>query len=125
MRKLLAIFFLLLLTLTTEPGIQIMKLPLLLNHFATHLTERRSNSFTGFLKQHYSSFHHSDSDSRQDEQLPFKTVSAEAFTSLYVSSFPAVELIHSSAVKFKPVLSPYQFSLQDHMKGIFHPPKNA
>ncbi len=123
MQKLIAIVFLFITVMTTETGIQLLKLPMLVNHFATHLSEGRSNNFTDFIKEHYSGNQHHDNDRQQDEQLPFKTVITESFFSLYVA-VPYPLLTQFSCGHSKSQLSSqYSFSLQDHFTAIFHPPQ--
>ena len=122
MRKLSAILFLLLLVSTTEPGIQLFKLPLLFSHFQMHIAEGRGKSFTGFLKEHYAGSRHTDHDSQQDNQLPFKATSQEAFAGLYITSSLS-EVSPDYSIHTSYLLPIYQFSLQDYMEGIFHPPK--
>jgi hypothetical protein len=123
-RKLTAILLLLLSIVTTEAGAQLLKLPLLVTHLNTHLSEGRSRNVADFLEEHYSLPQHQDKDQQQDQQLPFKTTSVESFFSVYVPITPATIPSYTTYV-VKPkqaLLSP--FTLQDHFKGIFHPPKS-
>lgn len=122
-RRLFAIFFLILLISSTETGIQLMKLPLLISHFNAHISEGRINSFTDFLAEHYSLEHQNDSDSRQDNQLPFKSASPDAFTSLYVPFAQPVITVQQPRIAVKNIQCNCHFTLQDYMAGIFHPPK--
>lgn len=125
MRKPLAIVFLLILAVTTEPGIQLLKFPLLFSHYTTHVTEGRSKSFPGFLKEHYSKTRHTDNDSKQDNELPFKAVSPDSFSNLYLTSFAVTLPLQHYTPQILHSLPAYHFSMQDHMAGVFHPPKAA
>jgi hypothetical protein len=124
-QKPIAILFLFITVMTTETGIQLLKIPMLVNHFTAHMSEGRSNNFTDFIKEHYSGNQHDDSDRQQDEQLPFKTVITESFYSLYVP-VPSSILTQISFGHSKSQLSTlYSFNLQDHFKTIFHPPQSS
>lgn len=125
MRKPASILFLLIILLTSEPGAQLLKMPLLFGHFQTHLAEGRSDDLLDFLQEHYSGYHHNDEDSEQDNQLPFKTSTADSFTGLYIPS-----IFSSSEEKRKMTGKAYSisradFTLQDGLTGVFHPPKIA
>src|SRR5574338_1448446 len=72
MKKVAAIFFLSLFTLSTTEAGQLLKLPLLVSHYLKHKTEGRSTNFIGFIKEHYNGNQENDSDSKEDRQLPFK-----------------------------------------------------
>lgn len=124
MRKLIAILFLLLTVVTTEAGIQLLKLPMLINHFAVHISEGRSKGLRDFLHQHYSTNQHNDSDSQQDQQLPFKTVSIESFYSMYVPVNAPAITHYSFDFPQRKLPSLYSFHLQDHCSAIFHPPQS-
>jgi hypothetical protein len=123
MRRLIAVIFLLLTIVTTETGVQLLKLPMLITHFTTHLSEGRSSSLAGFLEEHYSGGRHNDKDSQQDQQLPFKTVNVESFSSLYVPAISPVLAQNSFSSSQPQLSSAYCFTLQDHFAGIFHPPR--
>jgi hypothetical protein len=108
---------------TTETGVQLLKLPMLITHFTTHLSEGRSRNLAGFLEEHYSGGRHNDNDSQQDQQLPFKTANVESFSSLYVPAIsPALTQYFFTGSK-KQQSSACCFALQDHFAGIFHPPR--
>jgi hypothetical protein len=124
-RRIIAISLLLLTIATTETGMQLMKLPVLVSHFSDHLSDRRSNNLADFLSEHYSLGQHQDSDKQQDQQLPFKSISVESFYSLYMPVAPVVLVPYTPGVAQQRIALLPSFSLQDHFAGIFHPPKYA
>jgi len=62
---------------------QLLKLPLLFEHFHTHRMEDPTISFIGFLRMHYDYTAQPDEDHDQDMRLPFKNRDA-----CLASSFP-------------------------------------
>jgi hypothetical protein len=67
-----AIIFLLLMVLTQTPAQQLLKLPVLLEHFREHKKEDPHVSFAAFIKLHYFSGNPRDADYDRDQQLPFR-----------------------------------------------------
>jgi hypothetical protein len=124
-RKVVAIFFLILAVSTTDTAIQVFKLPILLTHFRDHVSDGRSHSISDFIKEHYSGSHQNDADSKQDEQLPFKTLNSNAFFCVYLPSAPITTVQSSIALNNKKILYAGHFTLQDHMARIYQPPKAA
>ena len=114
------IFLLTLLVFIQTPAGQVLKLPVLIEHFINH--KKQDNvSFIGFLKDHYSS-NHNDADQREDEQLPFKNIK---FFTMGYAIVPALVntqvLIHLAADK--KLIFPDSYAPQQHLASIFHPPK--
>lgn len=52
---------------------EVLRLPLLWEHFTEHKSENDSLSFLTFLEQHYAHSHSSESDDSEDHNLPFKS----------------------------------------------------
>ena len=125
MSKLAYILFLLIVTLTSEPGTQLLKLPMLFGHFQTHLADGRSDDLLDFLQEHYSGYHHNDEDSEQDNRLPFKTSNADSFTGLYIPSIVSSTCEKRNITGDEYPVGRTDFTLQDCMTGVFHPPKIA
>lgn len=69
-----------------SPLQELLKLPVLLEHFQEHLREKPQTSVLGFVILHYFSGSPHDSDYERDMQLPFKTLEVTAF-SLAVADF--------------------------------------
>jgi hypothetical protein len=54
---------------------QLLKLPLLIQHYIHHQSKDPSLSFLAFLKIHYTDPQHpNDNDDREDNELPFKSI---------------------------------------------------
>ena len=121
MRKLAAIFFLVLFTSSTTQAGQLLKLPLLVTHFLEHLRDGRSHSLIDFLKEHYIYHHSADNDSKEDAKLPFKSALESNFSTVCVLPFP----VHSPVIAKEPgpVYNVYhQPQLTNFHGEIFHPP---
>ncbi|HET9825605.1 MAG TPA: hypothetical protein VFP87_09725 [Chitinophagaceae bacterium] len=120
MRSTVSILLLSLLTFTLTPLGEVVKLPVLIQHYYMH-KQQDSISLLGFLKDHYST-RHKDADQSQDEQLPFRTVAVQGIGFALVpamvrtSFVPRQELIKKVAVGDS--ILPKQ-----HLCSIFHPPR--
>ncbi len=73
MKKIIAISFLLVYLFSTTEAKQLLKLPLVFQHFKEHQKENKTISFLHFLKIHYLQGSPRDKDYNRDMQLPFKT----------------------------------------------------
>lgn len=123
MRKTIAILFVVIFTgATTELG-QVLKLPLLVQHYLAH-RETQPVSFWQFIYDHYS-YDHQDADKNQDMQLPFKTV----VTAAVITATAPRHRIEVS----KPWQSTAEVSFPAHTNfipqqsvcSIFHPPRTV
>jgi|SRR6478672_2155200 len=123
MKRITAIFFLVIFAGSfTELG-QLIKLPSLVQHYYAH-QQKSAVSFFDYLEEHYSS-HRDDGDKNEDMQLPFKMVIS---TPSLVVGLPSTgpEIIDplpiSRDIKFASqqyfIASPRTFS-------IFHPPRTV
>jgi hypothetical protein len=70
MKKGVTIFLLVSMVSLQTPVGQLLKLPLLIEHFIKH-QQQDGVSLLAYLQDHYSEDHH-DADLPEDEQLPFK-----------------------------------------------------
>ena len=52
---------------------ELVKLPVLFQHFFEHKELDQQMTFLGYLEHHYSDVPHTDNDADRDNQLPFKT----------------------------------------------------
>lgn len=121
MRKIAAIFFLVLFTSSTTQAGQLLKLPLLVTHFLEHLRDGRSHSLVDFLKEHYIDHHTTDNDSNEDAKLPFKSALQSTFSTVCVLPFA----LHPAVISKEPgrVYNVYhQPQLSNFHGEIFHPP---
>lgn len=71
-RKVIAIFFLAVVLLAQSPLQQLLRLPVLLEHFREHQAIGGGISFLDFIQLHYLSGNPKDDDYDRDNQLPFR-----------------------------------------------------
>jgi hypothetical protein len=72
--KVIAAFFLLTIyMLSATASREILKLPLLAEHFYDHIEENRNTGLISFLVMHYYTEDGTDVDADEDNQLPFKS----------------------------------------------------
>ena len=120
MRKFLTIALLLLFTVTQTEFGQLLRLPLLAEHFYKH-RQQDGTSLIAFLKEHYTREHHDD-DAAEDNQLPFKSSFSQPAAFMLVPAAPDAQqpvcslttkryLLNDPEVRPRPVY------------GIFHPPR--
>jgi len=127
MKKAAAIFLFILYLFGSTEAYQLLKLPMLVQHYIKHEKEQPGISLLAFLKMHYSKNILIDDDWQQDMKLPFKTHDSDVCMMASVS-LPSHRIIFD--IVPPPVVSPtfvicetnqYSFlSLQD----IFQPPKS-
>ena len=66
-----AFILLLIMVCYQTPANQLLRLPILVEHFLSHKSAK-GTSLLDFLKEHYAT-NHQDADQSEDEQLPFKS----------------------------------------------------
>ena len=115
-----AILLLVRLTITRTPLGQLIKLPVLIEHYHKHRLQD-GVSLLGFLKDHYAS-EHNDADQPEDERLPFKTMLLQhidfAVVPAVVKTDFAVCFAIPAKLMFRDIYTP-----QQHLCNIFHPPR--
>jgi hypothetical protein len=126
MRKLFAIFFILIFSASfTEAG-QMIKFPILLEHYAKHKKDNNRISFSSFIKIHYLQDHQADGDERQDNELPFKNYTLNTTSGvLYLSTITTMVTGIPGALELRYNVHNSEVVLSDHLFGIFHPPRNV
>lgn len=87
LKKSIAIFLVSLYLLSISEFNQLLKLPLLVQHFIEHQMEDESLTFCDFLGMHYAHVNQKNNDDAKDKKLPFKTNHANI-----ISNFVALEL---------------------------------
>lgn len=106
---------------------QLLKVPVLIEHFVKHKAENPKLSFIGFLSMHYFNGNPHDQDYDQDMRLPFK--SHNTCINILSLSSPL-----QSDLDFKIILYPEEIKLRfpseiDYasqcMQSIWQPPKNS
>ena len=100
---------------------QLLKLPLLVEHFIKHQQEENA-SIIDFLAEHYTTAH-DDNDAAEDEQLPFKTATFYNLGSALISPSGSPELRVVMIIKEKTALLTQRVP-QQHLQRIFHPPRS-
>ena len=119
MRNIVTILLFLLVLAQTPLG-EVMKFPMLIEHFSNH-KKMNGVSFLEFLYDHYFK-EHIDADTEDDNRLPFKTALLQ---NTGVAILPSTEMLQ---ITITPVDS-VKFILQDffvpiqHLTSIFHPPR--
>lgn len=73
MKRLVSIIFLASYLLSLTELNQLIKLPLLVEHFAEHQQNDKELTLIKFLNMHYSNDDDNDGDNEKDAQLPFKS----------------------------------------------------
>ena len=79
MKIFLSRFFLFIFILQNTAAGELLKLPLLVQHFEQHIAMHHNTTIYGFLKMHYIDPTVIDEDYAQDMQLPFKTIDLHSF----------------------------------------------
>jgi hypothetical protein len=120
MIKATAAILLLVLTVTQTPMGQLLKLPLLIEHFYKHNKNDRVSLFK-FLKEHYGA-EHSDADRSEDKQLPFKTVIMQGIDFALLPGVVKADFSLILDVPKKVILQGFYIPQQD-CYSIFHPPR--
>ena len=120
MRSFTTILLLVLLTFTQTPLGQLIKLPILIEHYYKHKLHD-GVSLLEFLNDHYASKHY-DADQPEDERLPFKTMILQhtdlAVVPAAVKPDFAVCFEIQAKLMFRDTYTP-----QQHLCNIFHPPR--
>lgn len=107
---------------------QILKFPVLIEHFIEHRSENPDLSLYEFLALHYSSETNYDADYDEDMKLPFKThnesqtisITAVYFSDSHTKIISPVLMDHSS-----PVVKNDMFIYSSYSSSIFQPPKKG
>lgn len=126
MRKGIAILFLTIYFCTVTEAHELLKLPVVFQHFIEHKSENQQLTVFQFLKIHYGQQNVKDDDYARDMQLPFKT-SGEFFSSSVTAFVPlnaSIELSNPtvfSPTEWKGYQPPQLYS--NYQVNIWQPPK--
>nr|WP_121271145.1 hypothetical protein [Pedobacter schmidteae] len=85
MKKQIILFILSIYLISGTELRELIKLPVLFQHFYEHKALNSEISFSTYLADHYNSIPHSDNDEERDNQLPFKT---PGFNGLSMQAIP-------------------------------------
>jgi|GEM_PF-68687 len=88
LKKLISIFVALTLLIFSTELQELLKLPLLFQHYYEHKAINEEITFVRYLADHYNSIPHTDNDEDRDNQLPFKSEDKNSvLTSLAIPLF--------------------------------------
>ncbi len=127
LKKMTAISFLLIfLCANTELG-QLLKLPVLIHHYADHHDDDDSTSFADFLQKHYSEEKSHPSENNEHEKLPFKSQDLGfSQTTLVYQSPQGFEFHTNKPLATQPTLIfSTAFHSSPHLSRIWQPPKSC
>lgn len=127
MRRLLAILFLFtFLNANTAFG-EVLKLPMLVQHYIEHTQEDNNTSLFNFLVQHYTGDinHHHQSDHNHHDKLPFKTTDGHFSSIVSIVSPPFFVITHKTVVTADLKLPAYnqQNYSNAYLSTIWQPPR--
>lgn len=131
MKKALAILFLVTYTFSTTELYQLLKLPVLVEHFFEHKAKNSEMSFWDFMVLHYDGNHLEnhphDDDYEQDQKLPF----------MAQTNVPSYCFVHTPPFRFEIKNKLYQcpkqkmpafdenYTANDFLSSIWQPPKSC
>jgi hypothetical protein len=106
---------------------QLLKLPLLVEHYIEHKREKSDLSVWEFLRIHYASGIDYDKDYEKDMKLPFKTHN-DCADQLVAFSTPPTALLHPLTRYYFPVIhgitvSEVDFLCAAYLSSIWQPPR--
>jgi hypothetical protein len=97
MRKLIVLFFLFLYLFSSTEFSELLKVNVLIEHFAEHKIETKTLSFSQFLYMHYIKHGKDNGDGNKDDKLPFHSDSetVNSFISVPLPCVPfSISFIH-------------------------------
>ncbi|MCA6450216.1 MAG: hypothetical protein IM584_01370 [Chitinophagaceae bacterium] len=128
MKRLIAISFLSIYLFSTTEMYQLVKLPLLVEHFIEHKQKKSDLTLWEFLCLHYKPTTEKDSDYAKDMKLPFK--SHDGCINAVIGAF--VPNNHSTEIHKPVTINSRHFPLLDEtftgssfLSTIWQPPKNC
>lgn len=127
MRKLLTILILTGYLSSSTQLIEVLKLPILINHYFEHKAENKHITFIDFLKLHYAETKHY-TQHHKEKQLPFKAIPQTAFNVVAINKTDFVESINynSSTSNYIKHTAHYNSKcISFYTANIWQPPKNC
>lgn len=127
MKKLAAIFIVVVYLFGATEASQLLKLPVLVQHYYEHKAGNESVTLMQFLHMHYMGHDDDDSDNLRDMQLPFKTL--DDFCMFASNSLPPQRIQINEVISYEVQqeftllndAAPFSFAVAD----IFQPPRIA
>lgn len=127
LKKVIAILFLSTYLFSATEFNQLLKLPLLIEHFIEHKEENKQITFWEFLSLHYKTTNVKDADYEKDMKLPFKSQSG-LFSSITIFHlFPNFDNLLNNilpASKKSYVITSEHFIDSSAVCSIWQPPKS-
>ncbi len=125
MKRVLAIWLLVVYAFGATDLHQVFKLPLLIIHYHKHQQGDPALTISGFLNIHYLQPQKADKDYREDMQLPFKAPKDYCMSAATVMSDPAVFLSVPLYEKYLNIFFPLKEMMSSLMviHSIFQPPQ--
>ena len=123
LKKTIVILFLLVFVSSNTELHQLLKLPVLMNHYLDHLKINQDESFFNFISEHDSS--QPDHSDQEHHNLPFKTTDCATVNSVlpYVNSHQiTVNRPQSFFLKVTPIYQGIIYS-SAYLSNIWQPPK--
>lgn len=125
-KKAAAFFLIVIYALSATASKELLKLPLLAEHYADHRSEGANISFIKFLVLHYIVEDGTDSDADEDSRLPFK--SAEHAVASFVSVAPtSFVVLEKPECKGNKEFADYRdlFLSSQYLSSIWQPPRSC
>lgn len=106
---------------------QLLKMPLLVEHYLAHKNANKELSLLSFLEMHYLNGSHMDADSTHDMQLPFKNLQDNHPNVVVTlpSDYFFFETIPNIKQQGSIIVSKSQVLESNYLKSIWQPPKIA
>ncbi len=128
MKKTTAILFFAIYLLSATEAHQLLKLPLVFEHYKEHQKEDGHLSMVVFLVMHYMHGSPKDKDYDKDMQLPFKTQDdcVSSISPAYEPEFAAHDVPAPAILNTrKSFILKNQFLLSSYLANIWQPPRQA
>lgn len=126
LKKLFAISFLFIYLFSTTELHQLLKMPLLVEHFVEHKEENKDLNLWQFLKIHYAFGHVKDADYDKDMKLPFKSHDncVSSVSNIYISLLEKVSIQKPlQLLEKKNFETKDGFLLSSFLSNIWQPPR--
>lgn len=128
MKKLTAIFFLTAYLFSATEAHQLLKLPVIFQHYAEHKKINKNITFLQFLDMHYMHGCPKDNDYQRDMQLPFKTA-GDCIAAISPGFIPAILqpiMVHSVEISEVKLYIPQDQPIpSSYLSRIWQPPKSC
>jgi hypothetical protein len=119
MKRYLSVFLLSIYLLSATELSQLLRLPMLIEHYVEHKAENHDLTIFEFVHQHYCEFHLHQNTNEKDTKLPFKSRNS----SIQLSFFDpiSIEIFDRKEFTFIPI-SEYKSVFIDKVSSIYEPP---